>query len=288
MKDVVLQYSLPDGDLLRAVFLPDYGMNLISLKKGKIEVIDQSTKGMFEERMSGLGPLIGPHFYHRKDREIAFVPDETIFPHIARVKAKSSEPFSHGIGRYVPWSYRTSSTTINATLSGKDTFHGITLAALEGFDFFMHFKAEVTSQGLVIDYRVESEGKPSIAGLHYYYTIDDSSVVKIPCQDRYNDMGVWRPIPKEWQEDEAGYLSFNLHEECDYGFRPITPLVGEATLLTKTHTLKIQYTAETDENAFQLYHPKNASFVCIEPVTAKNPREAKQTKNHIQITLEIF
>src|SRR4051812_40760409 len=111
MKEVVLEHSLTDGDLLRAVFLPDYGMNLISLKKGETEVIDQSTRTMFEERMSGLGPLIGPHFYHRKDKDITFVPDETIFPHIARVKAKSPEPFSHGIGRYVPWKYHASATT---------------------------------------------------------------------------------------------------------------------------------------------------------------------------------
>lgn len=291
MKEVILEHSLPDGELLRAVFLPDYGMNLISLKKGEIEVIDQSTRKGFEERRGGLGALIGPHFHHRKDRDISFVPDETIFPHIARERAKGSpEPFSHGIGRYVPWKYHASSTTIDAAISGKDTYHGIALEVFEGFPFEMRFKAHISEQGLIIDYHVESKEKPSIAGLHYYYAMESNdAVVKMRCSDRYNDMGTWRPVPKEWQEEDANHLSFDLHQEYDYGFRPLgLDFTGDATLVTKTHELNIHYKTDSDEHAFQLYHPKNASFVSIEPLTAKNPREARQMKNHLQVTINIY
>jgi len=290
MKEIIIQRILKDKSLLQAVFLPDHGMNLASLKKDNLEIIDQSTKVLFEEKMGGLGPLIGPHFYHRKEVDIPQVPDETIFPHIARVKKEGgTEPFSHGIGRYVPWNYFTSDTKIEAHISGMDTYRGITLAALEGFDFQMSFQAQISDVGLEIEMIVNSEKKPSIAGLHYYYALDNKSgIVKMHCKDRYNDMGMFKPIPEKWQENDPNHLCFNLEEESDFGFHPISEnFSGEAMLKTKSHNLHIHYKTDSDENAFQLYHPKDASFVCIEPVTAKNPRDAKQKKNHLKVQLRI-
>ena len=291
MKEVILQRKLSDGSQLKAVFLPEQGMNLASYKKNEIEAIDQSTKEQFEERMGGLGPLIGPHFYHRKPSDIPFVPDETIFPHIARIKSKENiEPFSHGIARYVRWNWNASDTSIEGRLSGMDTYKGVTLAALEGFDFQMKFNAHLSDDGLHIELIVNSESKPSIAGLHYYLaTSEGKGSVKMNCEEKYNDMGVWKPIPKDWQEDDPNHLRFDLNEESDYGFRPLSEnFSGDALLTTKSHQLKIHYKADSDEHAFQLYHPKGASFVCIEPVTAKNPRDAKQKKNHLRVNLEII
>lgn len=291
MKEVILQRILSNGSSLKATFLPEQGMNLASYKKNDTEVIDQSTRGMFEQRMSGLGPIIGPHFYHRKENEIPFVPDETMFPHIARTKkANNLEPFSHGIGRYVKWNWNASGTTIEGHLSGLDTHQGVTLAALEGFDFQMKFKAQLAEEGLKIDMQVESESHPTIAGLHYYYRLEDAKgSVKIHCQDKYNDMGTWKEIPKQWQEDDSNHLRFDLMQESDYGFRPLSDnFSGDALLTTRSHQLRVHYETASDENAFQLYHPKNSSFVCIEPVTAKNPRDAKQKKNHLQVCIEIL
>lgn len=289
MKEVVLQRVQSNGELLKATFLPEQGMNLASLKFGNTEVIDQSTKPLFDERLSGLGPLIGPHFYHRSD--IPLVPDETVFPHIARVRSSGSdEPFSHGIGRYVPWNYSSSDLTIEATLSGLDTYAGITLAALEGFDFKMSFKAHLLNDGIEITYDVESEGSPSIAGLHYYYALEDNAgCVKMHVKDKYNDMGVWKEIPDEWKDQSQGDLSFDLKEESDFGFRPLSEMhQGDAILETGKRKMRIHYETGSDENAFQLYHPKDASFVCIEPVTAKNPRDAKQKKNHLKARIQLL
>lgn len=289
MKEIILKHVSDDGGLLQATFLPENGMNLKSFKKDSIEVIDQSTKGLFDDHMAGLGALIGPHFYHRKD--IPLVPDETIFPHISRIKAKGGkEPFSHGIARYVPWNWTASDLSIEAFLSGMDTISGITLAALEGFDFEMSFKAKLNSKGLHIDFFVESEKHASIAGLHYYYALDNNKGrVLIECDGLYNDMGSWKPIPKAWQGHDSNLLDFNLDNASDFGFLPNRPsYTGDATLETKTHKLHIHYKTNSDENAFQLYHPQGASFVCIEPVTAKNPRAAKQKKNHLQVTIEVL
>ncbi len=286
MKEIILQRALEDGSLLRATFLPEYGMNLSSLKKGDIEVIDQSTKPLFDERLSGLGPIIGPHFYHRKESEVTFVPDETIFPHLANIrKPDSKEPFSHGIGRYVPWSYTASETEVSAHLSGSDTYHGMTLEALEGFDFSMTFKAHLSLQGLEIEMHTNSVQKPSIAGLHYYFALKNhEGFVTMNCKNQYGDKGFWRHIPSRWQDQ--GHLHFNLQEESDYTFIPVsTDFSGIALLETSSHKLKIEYKTGSDEHSFQLYHPQDASFVCIEPVTAKDPRNAKQRKNSLFVKI---
>jgi hypothetical protein len=289
VKEIILKRSLEDGSMLSATFLPEYGMNLASLKKNDIEVIDQSTKNLFEERSSGLGPLICPHFYHRKENNIPFVPDETIFPHLAYVrKTGSKEPFSHGICRYVPWNYTSSENHISAHISGMDNYRGMTLAALEGFDFLATFKAHLSPNGLEIEMHTESIGKPSICGLHYYLALKDhSGHVKMNCKPQYGDKGVWRDIPPRWQ-DPTGGLNFDLSEESDYTFNPASPdFSGSALLETPSHKLQINYKTLSDENAFQLYHPQNASFVCIEPVTARDPRAAKQKKNTLFVSMHL-
>ncbi len=289
MKEVILQRIQSNGIPLRAVFLPLQGMNLASLKYGDVEYIDQSTKNLFDEKFGGLGPLIGPHFYHR--HSIPQIPDETAFPHIAKIQASGSdEPFSHGIGRYVAWNWSASDTTINANLSGMDTHCGVTLAALEGFDFKMEFKAHLSQNGIEINYNVESDTSPSIAGLHYYYALENrEGIVSMSVEDNYNDMGVWKPIPAMWRNKETNELAFDLKYESDFGFRPKTrDFSGNATLVTGNRKLNIQYETNSDENAFQLYHPEGASFVCIEPVTAKNPRDAKQKKNHLKVRISFL
>jgi hypothetical protein len=287
MKEIILQGALEDGSLLTATFLPEYGMNLSSLKYNEIEVIDQSTKDLFDERLSGLGPLIGPHFYHRKENDIPLIPDETIFPHLKYVrKSGSKEPLSHGIGRYVPWNYTATENQISSHLSGMDTYRGITLAALEGFDFLMTFKAHISPSGLEIEMHTDSINHSSIAGLHYYLALKDSSgSVKMKCKNEYGDKGVWKQIPERWL-DSTGELNFNLNEESDYTFSPISSdFSGKALLETLSHKLTISYKTASDENAFQLYHPPGASFVCIEPVTAKDPRDAKQKKNTLFVKI---
>ena len=288
MKEAVLQRIQDDGNLLKAVFLPEMGMNLASLRFGDVEIIDQSTINIFNEKLGGLGALIGPHFHHRK--EIPHIPDETAFPHIARVKASGSdEPFSHGIGRYVAWNWNASDLSIDANISGMDTHAGVTLAALEGFDFKMSFKAHLLNDGIEINMHVDSEKMPSIAGLHYYYALDNGEgVVKMKVQDTYNDMGVWREIPDKWRNTEKEELSFNLKEKSDYGFKPNrSDFSGDAILETGSRQLHIHYETDSEENAFQLYSPDKATFVCIEPVTASNPRDAKQLQNHLKVRIQL-
>ena len=85
---IKLKNTSPTGKSLVATFLPDGGMNLCSYKLGDIEVIDQQTLPLYEERKAGLGALIGPHFHQRQEVPSGY--DESLFPHIAKGKAESN------------------------------------------------------------------------------------------------------------------------------------------------------------------------------------------------------
>jgi hypothetical protein len=118
-------------------------MNLISFKKGSVEVIDQSTESLFEERCAGLGALIGPHFHRRQFEMLPEILCNHSNPEIERLRKQNSnsDPFSHGIGRYASWKYEYTENSISAILQGSDTWNGIPLKELEGQDFTMKYSA---------------------------------------------------------------------------------------------------------------------------------------------------
>lgn len=289
MEPIVLRNVSSDGTPSEAHFLPDKGMNMISFKKGDIEVIDPSTKGIFEERFAGLGALIGPHFHRRRAACVPAVKDESLFPHIARVKAKGvTDPFSHGIGRYAPWKATATENKVEATLTGKDQWNGVSLAELEGQEFSMTFSAELLSTGLRLRLGIVG-GTDSIVGIHYYYRLPKGSVKVIAgVQDHYlNDRRLTR-LPEDLYDDSEHRLIFDLSRAADYTFYPFPEKSGGAiTLETEEYTLVTTYKAQSQENGWQLYHPEGASYVCIEPLSAKDPRHPNLTVSSLEIELSL-
>jgi hypothetical protein len=264
-------------------------MNLISYRKGPIEVIDQSTKNLFEERFAGLGALTGPHFHHRKPAVIPPIKDESLFPHIARLKAKGiTEPFSHGIARYAPWSVTATETKLKAKITGKDTWHGVSLASLEGQNFTMELEAELTPLGLALDLAVTSD-TDSVVGIHYYYHLPNGKgKVFSQIQTTYIENNERKPLPSTWNMDAQQHLVFDLDNEADFTFYPFpNPLEGKIILDTEAYQLHTTYSCQSQENAWQLYHPKNASFACIETLSAQDPRHPNLTASRLNIHLEI-
>lgn len=284
---VTLTNKNEKGQVLKAVYAPERGLNLNSYTCEGVEVIAQSTKPMFEERFGGLGALIGPHFYKRKPSLIPKVKDESKFPHLAAMKAhNSSDPFTHGIGRYAPWKVEVTETSIKGVLTGKDVWNEVPLAELEGQNFTMNYKAELTAQGLKIEMSVVSDAD-SIVGIHYYYSLPGGKGRVIArVQDSYYDPNVLNKVPKEWMQE--GKLVFDLNNEADFAFHPAPdPLKGIITLETETYRLITQYECKSQENAWQLYHPAGADFVCIEPTSAQDPRHANLTVSALTILLSI-
>ncbi len=269
-----------------AIFMPEKGMNFVSLKKGAVEALDQSTKSLFEERYAGLGPLIGPHFHHRKIIPRIEYPEH--FPHLANVKG--DEPFSHGIGRYAPWTVENQSENrIKAVLRGEDKWHNVFLKDLEGQDFTMQYEAAVTPEGLEIQLSVSSETE-SVVGLHTYYALSGGKgCVRARVRNHYNDQGTLKLIPSTWNYGEDHTLTFPLSEPSDYGFQPYPdPFHGEMELETASHGIQVQYWCDNEENSIQMWHPERASFVCMEPLSAKDPRKPRLTVSQLKILISIL
>jgi hypothetical protein len=286
---IIITSQTEKGETLQATFLPEKGMNLVSFKKDDLEIIDQSTLPLFEERFAGLGALIGPHFHRRRPEILPKIADESLFPHIARVKAKgTADPFSHGIARYAPWQASATPNKIKATLSGKDTWNGVPLASLEGQHFKMNYQAELTPQGLIIDLDIVSD-TDSLVGIHYYYHLPkNTGRVISSVQTSYIDQGELKALPADWPIDGQHVLTFPLEKEADYTFFPYpNPRQGKIILDAETYKLITTYNCQSQENSWQLYHPKGASFVCIEPLSSQDPRHPNLSVSAIRIALEI-
>lgn len=290
MSPIVLEHLTKQGERLQAIFLPDKGMNLISLKKDHLEVIDQSTKNLFEERYAGLGALIGPHFHRRKPETIPKIKDEEQFPHIARVKAKGvQDPFSHGIARYAPWKAEATANSVKGLLTGKDLWNGIALSALEGQNFNMQMEADLREEGLFLTLSIVSD-TASLVGIHYYYALPKGKGKVISqVQNQVAVEGELKSIPSHWQFDSQQRLIFDLEQEADFTFRPHPNLLKASILLeTEEYQLQTHYNCICAENCWQLYHPKGASFVCIEPISSQDPRHPNLTVNSLNIHIQIL
>jgi len=290
MQEIILERITSKGNRLQAIFLPEKGMNLISYQKDGIEVIEQSTWNIFEERFAGLGALIGPHFHRRLTELVPKLADESLFSHIARVKAKGvQDPFSHGIARYAPWQAEATKTSVKATLSGKNEWNGVPLKDLEGQNFNIELFAALEDDGLHLKLSVVSD-TASLMGIHYYYSLPNGQGhIQSQVQKNVRIDGQLKPIPAEWMFDEQQILRFNLENEADYTFRPYpNPLKGEILLETDTYSLCTKYLCNNEENCWQLYHPKDATFVCIEPISSQDPRHPNLTVSQLEIHLEII
>lgn len=290
MNAITLENETKQGERLQAIFLPDKGLNLISFKKDGLEVIEQSTQALFDERYAGLGALIGPHFHRRRAESVPKIDDESIFPHIARVRAKGvQDPFSHGIARYAPWKAEVSKTTMTAVLSGKDIWNGVSLEALEGQNFKMEVKADLQPSGLHLDLSIVSD-TGSLVGIHYYYALPNGrGKITSQVQNQVRIQGELQPIPASWPFDAEQNLVFDLSQEADFTFRPFPDqLRGVILMETDIYCLRTIYSCLCEENCWQLYHPQGAPFVCIEPISSQDPRHPNLTVSSLKIHLEIL
>ncbi len=253
---------------LQATFDPEKGMNLLSYSKGGIEVIDTATDSLFRERFAGRGALIGPHFHQRPKARVKPISNPSAFPHLKYMEGRP-DPFSHGIARYVPWKYEADQTSIKAKLSGKDLFQEMKLADIEGQNFELDFKAILTDQ-LHIEYSVVSD-TDSLVGLHTYYRL-------------VNGKGRVKSKVKE----ETSELILDMDKPYDLNFHPFRPREGRISLETSDYSLEIEYKAPSEELSWQLFHPSGASFVCLEPISAFNPRSPHLTSSSIEVKIKIL
>ena len=286
---ITLRAEDASGKPLQAIFSPERGMALLSFKRGSVEALALSTAPAFEERYAGLGPLIGPHFYRRNSNVLPMIPHTSLFPHIARVKAKGiQDPFSHGIARYAPWKAEYSENSFQATLKGEDLWNNTPLKSLEGQDFNITFTGKLRKEGLFLSLSIVS-GTDSLMGIHYYYSLPGSRgrvVARVQPEARFERK--LSAIPPHWPLDTQNYLHLEIDEDIDVTFRPYPDLThGEILLNTETYSLRTRYSAPSAENSWQLYHPKGHPFVCIEPLSASDPCHPHLSVSSLNIHLEL-
>lgn len=273
-----------------ATFDPNQGLNMTSLKIQNIEIMAQSTRDQFDARCAGLGALIGPHFHHREPVDIQWPKDPNLFPHFELLRKQgTSEPFSHGIARYVPWSIlNIRNDGFEAILRGDDKYKSVPLKDLEGQNFEMKFSAQVLDAGIEIHYSIASE-KPSVIGFHYYYQTDPAhAFVNASIQAKYNDGGKIKDVPGMWTL-APGSLTFKVANTADYGFRSLNPDSnrGDILLQNPDYQLNIHYQSDSDDHQWQLYRPQDVDFVCIEPMSSKAPRKPVRNKSTLTLRLDI-
>lgn len=292
MEDIITLVNSTEFNIpLKASFSPLYGMNLTSFTHGSTEILDQTTRSLFTQRCAGLGALIGPHFHHRTPDCIpSYSFDPSLFPHLQHEKSltPSLEPFSHGIARYVPWKVDYSDTQIHAKLSGNDLYKNTPIKNLEGQNFEMIFDVKLVHDGLLLNLTIASE-KPSVIGFHYYYNCPPKSFVQSLVHPIYRDQ-TWKPLPSEWLISKQ--LHFDLSKEADFGFKPQATVEHPyytVILHTPSYQVHLEYTSSNAEStSWQLYRPKNSSFVCIEPLSAINPRDPLLNHSNLQLKIRVI
>ena len=287
---ITLQNKTADGKLLEVTYLPLKGMNMVSFKKDGLEIIDQSTKDIFDERFAGLGSLIGPHFHRRRESTLPKIQDESLFPHIAKVKSKGVvDPFSHGIARYSPWSAVSTENTVKAVLKGNDLFNGVPLKDLEGQNFRMDYEANLEPTGLYINLSIVSD-TDSLVGLHYYYHLPQKKgVITTKVLPQVIEDNNLKHLNSSWNYNDQRELKLQVDEaDLDVTFYPFPdPLNAIIELDAIDYRLKISYECQSQENSFQVYRRSDDSFVCIEPLSAKDPRHPNLTVSSLKVHLSI-
>jgi len=274
---------------IQATFDPEHGLNMMSLIIEGLQLIEQSTKNGFLESSRGLGPLIGPHFYHRLSSRIPHLDNQALNALSTTIHFRQeSEPFSHGIGRYVPWKILDQGPKgFKASLHSDDRICGLTLAEIEGFDFEMAFEAEVSQRQLKIHYSAKSSSQPVVVGLHTYYALDPMmKTADLFAAPFYYDKLNKKAVSSEWLSDQG--LSIPLNEPLDYTFSPEINKEGFGRVEIKRggSTLLIQAKALPDLS-FQLYRGEDSPFICIEPIAAINPRIVTQKNASIEVRISL-
>jgi galactose mutarotase-like enzyme len=165
---------------------------------------------------------------------------------------------------------------------------GTPLAQLQGQDFRMTMDVDLSPEGLHLNLSVISDFD-SLVGIHYYYALPNGKGrVHSDVRPTYRDGDEVKDLPTDWEIDAQNGLSYDLSHAADYGFYPYkNPCGAHIVLDTEAYRLHTEYSTTCQENTWQLYRPAGAEFVCVEPMTAQDPRKPLLSVSSISIDLRI-
>ncbi len=240
---------------LRAVVAPGLGMSLVDLTVGEVPILERRRKQIFLDYRKGLGPLIVPHF--NQEREIPPT-QRSVFPHAAHLAELGvRDPFQHGVGRYVPWSFQTAGRSVTGRIGGGDRYRGATLRELQGFDFDAQLRYTLTGASLEVAFDVSSAEHVVACGIHFYYDLVNPETARVRLPVREGD----------------GTLTLPLDRGYDRAWEPRPGADGRAayTLTTDAYTLVTEVRVRGDPgevfDSVILFSPEGETFACIEPLS---------------------
>ncbi len=272
-----------DSGMLQAVVLPGEGMTLSSLQLDGIEAICQDRAREYQACRKGFGPLIGPHFNQRVQLPAAALENPGRWPQAAALAQLGiRDIWQHGVARYVPWDYTVMPDGIRASLTGRRRLAGILLRDIQGGDFELRLEMRIDGASLRIHYTAEADFPPVI-GLHYYYELpDDRGRVRAPVTGWMQPHQPAVAIPAAWMDAAGRRLELELDRELDHVF-PLRP--GPIELETSTH--RVWTIPEMGVQSLVVFHPGPNGWVCVEPLSAANPRQPSGTRAEMALTIRL-
>lgn len=250
---------------------PDMGFAIVSWRLNGREILASETRHRFLKARKGLGPLILPHF-----NQAGPIPqvDVTSFPHVDYLRAGGIDhPFQHGIGRYVPWTTKSTPTSIVGRISGSHTLGGYALRDLTGFDFSALVRYRVFGNRLGVHLSVSGE-RPVAAGTHFYLSFAGAASAEV--------------FLPNWA---GGGTHTVTHEAAVDRVFPVKPpvqfRVAHTTLRTAGYELDVSFPVGVRPahsfGSLIVYSPRDASFVCVEPISYAVPE--RNDKRHFSSTI---
>lgn len=237
---------------LEALIAPEQGMSVIDLTVNGIPVLDRYRMELYLSCRKGFVPIIFPQF--NQEGFLPQVNEKEFFQTEGLAKLNIRHPFQHGVGRYVPWAFKGTDTSVTGRISSSDILNGYKLEELAGCRFYGELTYAISKEEFCITFNAESNN-PVQAGIHFYFDLINrkTAEIKLP-SGQARDM---TDFGKSW--DKAFAVTPDKNGECC------------ALLKTEKYKLETRFTGgmsrECDFDEIILHSPKDCAFACIEPVT---------------------
>jgi hypothetical protein len=244
---------LKAGDL-QATFLPESGMRCVSFKHGQIALIEE-------------GLVIGPHFGKRS-------------------MCSPKDPYPFGLGRYGSWDAAFTETSFDAKLTGEMTHQTQELKTLEGQNFKMSFRGNISPSELLLSLSVVSESD-SLIGIEYMLPVSsENGPIQTTANRKIYRDGEKSAIPDHWEYKSTGELCVPTSEEYAFSFSPEpNPTEGQVII---GNSLKVEYSCASEESSWMIRNQPSEKLLSLGAVTSQNPWKPNLTVSSITIKFVIL
>lgn len=240
------EYIISDGTVSAAI-LPEKGATAVSLKKDGTEFLYRWDENLNSPERPRCGiPFLFPTFGRMKEETYSW-------------NGQSYHMAIHGFAHTSPWNVESSTEdTLVLTLEGP-------VPGVYPFAFFVRLTFAIREGALEIRQAYENRGSepmPYAFGFHPYFQIGklENAAVSTTA-DSSLDFAAGKVVPFG-----AGSLTLTEPETMPEAGAVLMGLKGPVELQIPDTGRKLTMTFSPDFPTLVLWHPKNAAFLCVEPI----------------------